>query len=327
MRSISKSNSVNEGFQQDYVILQHIHVLKRMMMAQRTKGIELHMMIDAKSRTDQYQKKRVSVIIPTKNSSRTLAECLRSVNGQTYTDLEVMVVDAISSDDTVAVAKSYGARAITLDAERTTAKNTGTSKSTGEFVIYLDSDMALEATVIEDCVKVCSQDMNVAGVIIPERSVGTSFWVRVRDFERSFYHGSKIESARFFRNDIAQQVGGFDEGIVCFEESTLPQKIEAKGLKTNARIASYIFHDENGFNLGKWLRKKQYYANSAKPYSAKYTEYAHQQLSISSRLRIFVSNGKWKHLVRHPILTCGLFTLKGLEYIFSKRNASQRSKA
>jgi glycosyltransferase involved in cell wall biosynthesis len=263
----------------------------------------------------------VSIIVPTKNSSRTLAACLRSIKGQTYPDLEVIVVDGNSSDSTINLAESYGATVIALDAERTTAKNMGTSKSRGDFLLYLDSDMVLDATVVENCVRLCSGNKNVAGIIIPERSVGTSFWVRVRDFERSLYEGSRIESARFFRKDIVQQVGGFDEGVVFFEESTLPQKIEAIGLDITARVSSYIFHDENGFNLRKWLRKKRYYVNSAKAYSAKYSVYAHQQMSISSRLKIFVSDGKWKRLVRHPILACGLFTLKTLEYIFSKQKA------
>src|SRR5690606_28940755 len=87
-------------------------------------------------------------------------------------------------------------------------------------------------------------------------SVGDGFWIRVRDFERSFYSGSKIESARFFKKQYVKDVGGFDENYVFFEESTLPQKLEKVGMSVNARISSYIMHHEENFNLRGWLRKK-----------------------------------------------------------------------
>ncbi|MGI0014514.1 MAG: glycosyltransferase, partial [Nitrososphaera sp.] len=142
-------------------------------------------------RMQGYQKGRVSIVIPTRNSSRTLESCLRSIREQTYTDLEVIVVDSNSSDDTIPLATSFGANIVALDGERTKAKNIGASRSSGEFLLFLDSDMVLESTVIEECVDLCSPDGNVAGVIIPERSVGTSYWVKVRDFERSLYQGSR----------------------------------------------------------------------------------------------------------------------------------------
>jgi hypothetical protein len=41
-------------------------------------------------------------------------------------------------------------------------------------------------------------DPRKGGVIIPEKTVGSGFWIQVRDFERSFYFGTKIESARLF---------------------------------------------------------------------------------------------------------------------------------
>jgi len=275
-------------------------------------------MIIEKLAINTSRQQRVSVIIPTRNSSRTIEPCIRSIKHQTHQNIEVIIVDGNSSDDTASIAKSHDATVVTLDSERTKAKNLGTSYSSGDYVLFLDSDMVLEPSVIENCMKLCSEDEKAAGVIIPERSVGSGYWVKVRDFERSFYEGTRIESARFFKKDLVEKVGGFDESVVFFEESTLPQKIEALGLRVNARIGSCIFHDENGFKLGKWLNKKKYYVNSAKAYSAKYDGYANNQMSISYRVNAFISNGKWRRLFRHPILAVGLFTLKGLEYIYSK---------
>ena len=130
-------------------------------------------------------------------------------------------------------------------------------------------------------------------MIIPEKSVGNSFWVKVRDFERSFYAGTEIESARFFRKDLVLKVDGFDEEMVFFEESTLPQKIERLGYNVKARIESVILHHENDFSLLKWLKKKYYYGMSALDYKKKYKEKSIKQTSVIYRYILFFNNKKF----------------------------------
>jgi hypothetical protein len=95
----------------------------------------------------------------------------------------------------------------------------------GEYLLFIDSDMVLEPTVIEKCLSAMS-DPRTRGVIIPEKTVGSGFWIQVRDFERSFYFGIKMESAPFLGANDVLKVGGFDEDLITYEESTLPQKIE-----------------------------------------------------------------------------------------------------
>jgi glycosyltransferase involved in cell wall biosynthesis len=266
----------------------------------------------------------VSVIIPTRNSRRTLHSCLESINNQSYSNTETIVVDALSTDDTVQIAEALGARIVSLDSERARAKNEGISQSRGEFLLFIDSDMVLQRKVIQECVQVCTKSPDIAGVVIPERSVGRGFWVKVRDFERSLYAGSKIESARFFRRAPVVKVGGFDEEFIFFEESTLPQRIENLGLDVNSRISSSILHDEGNFDLKKWLSKKKYYSDTATSYREKY-RYADSQTSISYRLKVFTSDGKWKLLLRNPFLSAGLFTLKALEWVSSRFQSSARA--
>lgn len=261
---------------------------------------------------------QVSIIIPTRNSAKTVAKCLQSLRDQTYQPSEILIIDGHSTDRTQEIAEKFGAKVMVLEGERATAKNLGIAKSLGSFLLFLDSDMILEPTVIEECMKIAIENTKIVGIVIPERSIGTSFWVKVRDFERSLYAGSKIESARFFRREDVLAVGGFDEETIFYEESTLPQKLEKKGQNVDGRISSYILHDEGGFSLRRWLTKKQYYSKTFNIYSTRYHEYARLQFSISYRLRTFVSGGQWKKLLRNPLLTLGLLVLKSLEYLYSK---------
>jgi glycosyltransferase involved in cell wall biosynthesis len=259
----------------------------------------------------------VSIVIPTKDSGSTLHSCLESIMRQTYDHLEILIVDKRSTDDTVSIADKFKARIFSMDVERTTAKNFALRKANGTFVLFLDSDMVLEPKVIEQCVDAI-QAPDVGGIVIPEKSTGLGFWVKVRDFERSFYYGTKVESARFFRTNQVIEVGGFDEEVVMYEESTLPQRIEKIGLKTAVRVSSFIIHDEGNFKLKNWLKKKHYYSQTARIYTQKYKIYSQQQLELSHRAGIYLRNKNWVTLIKHPILSTGLVILKSLEFIVSK---------
>jgi GT2 family glycosyltransferase len=259
----------------------------------------------------------VSIVIPTKDSGSTLHSCLESIMTQTYHHFEILIVDKSSTDDTISIADNFKARIFSMDVERTTAKNFALRKANGIFVLFLDSDMVLEPTVIEQCVE-AMQASDVGGIVIPEKSMGVGFWVKVRDFERSFYYGTKVESARFFRTNQVIDVGGFDEEVVMYEESTLPQRIEKIGLKTAVRVSSFITHDEGNFKLKNWLKKKRYYSQTARIYTQKYKSYSQQQLDVRHRTGIYLRNKNWVTLMKHPVLSIGLVILKSLEFFVSR---------
>lgn len=254
----------------------------------------------------------VSIVIPTYNSEKTLSLCLESIKRQTYKNIEIIIVDNFSMDKTVEISKKYGAKIIQIYGERTKAKNIGLKHAKGKYVLFIDSDMELISTVIDECVKLAESDPKIGGIIIPERSVGNSYWVKVRDFERSFYVGTFIESARFFRRDLALKVGGFDEDIVFYEEVSLPYKIEKLGYNVRARIESYILHHEENFLLSQWLKKKYYYGKTAKVYLSKYRRYAEKQVNPLNRLKIFFRS---KRFWKRPLLAVGTIILKILEYV------------
>jgi len=215
-------------------------------------------------------------------------------------------------DKTVEIAEKYGARIIQDNGERTKAKNIGLKHAKGKYVLFIDSDMELNKKVVEECVNLIESDKSIGGVIIPERSIGDSFWVKVRDFERSFYAESEVESARFFGRDLALKVGGFDEDVVFFEESTLPQKIEKLGYNVKARIRAEILHHEENFSLLKWLKKKYYYGKTASKYLKRYEQYGSMQISPLRRFRLFLRD---KRFYSEPLLALDVLVLKGLEYL------------
>lgn len=96
-----------------------------------------------------------SVIIDNYNYGRFLREAIDSALGQTYSRIEVIVVDDGSTDDSREIIASYGARVIPLLKEnggQASAFNRGFALSRGEIVCFLDADDTLLPTAIEQAV-------------------------------------------------------------------------------------------------------------------------------------------------------------------------------
>jgi glycosyltransferase involved in cell wall biosynthesis len=96
---------------------------------------------------------KVSVIIPTYNRATTVRNAIESVLGQTFTDLEVIVVDDGSSDDTGKILReTYGDR-IRYFAQAnqgvSAARNKGLAEARGEWIALLDSDDLWEKDKLE----------------------------------------------------------------------------------------------------------------------------------------------------------------------------------
>lgn len=265
----------------------------------------------------------VSIVIPTKNSSKKLRRCIMSLQKQTYPNIEVLVIDSFSTDDTATIATSLGVRVNQIMGERTQAKNFGTKIANGKYIIYIDSDMILEPCVLQECVTECEVNHR-RGAVVPERSIGRSFWVKVRNFERTLYADTIIESPRFFWKDDVAKFGGFDEDVVIYEEATLPFKLEKAGLNIRFRISASIEHDEEGFDLVNWLSKKRYYVATQNLYEKRYEEYSKYQLSLSFRVKTYLHH--WKKLLKNPLLSTGLATLKILEYTWSRKGNFEKTK-
>lgn len=112
----------------------------------------------------------VSVVIPCHDYARYLPEAVSSVLAQTFRDWELVIVDDGSTDDTVEVTQSLIAchpdRRIRLlqqsNAGVSAARNTGIEASTGRYILPLDADDVIAATMLEKTVGVLDSDPGIA---------------------------------------------------------------------------------------------------------------------------------------------------------------------
>lgn len=249
----------------------------------------------------------VSFVVPTRNSARTISACVMSLRHQAYDHVEIVVVDNDSTDDTARRALDAGAdRVIVAGPERCAQRNRGARESSGEFVVFIDSDMVMEPAIAGQIVEIFTTESHVGALIIPERSFGDGFWTRCRVLEKSLYVGNEsVEAPRAFRREVFEAVGGWNESLTAAEDWDLDDRIRAHGTVVG-RIAAFIWHDEGRLRLRGTFGKKRYYGQ----WIAAYLD-AHDD--GSRRIRRSGLLDRRGDLLRHPVLTSGMVTLKSVE--------------
>lgn len=238
---------------------------------------------------------------------------MKSIVVQTYSNLELIVVDNSSTDATVPIAKRYATAVFTYGPERSAQRNYAVQQATGEYVLVIDSDMELGRDVVKACMEQVLARPNVKAVIIPEESFGEGFWARCKNLERSFYVGvDAIEAARFFETAVYRQVGGYNEAMTGGEDWDLTRRIRA--VTNVARVDEFIRHNEGRVRFAKSARKMYYYAQHAAAYFAANPTRSvlKEQSGPLARYKLFFSRpGK---LLRHPVVAIGMLVFKTTEY-------------
>jgi glycosyltransferase involved in cell wall biosynthesis len=267
----------------------------------------------------------VSVVVTTKNEESNIADCLQSIRNQIYPDekLEIIVVDNYSSDKTAEIAKKFTSRVYTKGPQRSAQLNFGVQKATGKYVLYPDADMILSEKVVMECLDK-SENEDYVALYIPERIIGKGFLMGVRDFERSFYNATCIDSVRFVRREVFLEIGSFDENLDFGPDDwDFDRRVRKAG--NVGIIAAPLYHNEGRLNLKGYLEKKGRYSKSFEKYVQKWGEddlEIKKQLGIWYRLfGVFIEDGKWKKLLRHPIKTSGMYFLRfmvGITYLRSR---------
>lgn len=190
----------------------------------------------------------VTIIIPTYNSSATIAETLESVNEQTYRDYEVIVVDDCSSDDTVDVLKKIEVPHSLIVREENggpaAARNDGIAVASGEWIAFLDGDdvwlprrleVQMEAAKIDSdvsafCGRIVDFGASIPSVMGPDSSAEALAKADLRDLslEEFVYRNPVSTSTVLARKDAIDELGGFDESFVGPEDYDLWMRLVSR---------------------------------------------------------------------------------------------------
>ncbi len=201
----------------------------------------------------------VSVVVVCYNQARYLGDALASVLGQTWGDLEVVVVDDGSADDTAAVVRRFPEARYVHQPNRglAAARNTGLRHTTGQYVLFLDADDRLLPRAVEaglDCFRAQPECGFVFGAYRNIRSDGSPAATDPpepvdQDHYWRLLQGNVIgmHGAVLYKREALEAAGGFDETLRACEDYDLYLRLARKWpVRRHLEVAAeYRQHDDN----------------------------------------------------------------------------------
>jgi len=192
-------------------------------------------------------------------------------------------------------------------ANRSEARNIGLRNASSKGVLFVDADMIMPTTLIEECERgLDTQD----ALIIPEESIGVGFWADCKAAERRLHVGDeRMEAARCFRRSVLLELGGYNSHLEAGEDWDLQSRTVAHHLRVG-RVSSVIIHDEGQLSLSSIAKKKYLYGKSFAKYMRENMKTGMSQ--INPLRRIIVPS--LKVLPWSPKLATGITIMKSLEF-------------
>lgn len=205
----------------------------------------------------------VSVIIPTYNREALITLAVQSVLNQTYRQIEIIVVDDGSTDNTREVLREYDGEIKYIyqeRSERSKARNEGFMRSRGDYIAFLDSDDLWLPTKVEQQVWVLNEHPDVGLVyaavkfidINGEPYFGKLWWdepARKVLYEDLMTHNviTGSLSTIMVRRECLDRVGLFDESMNICEDLDLYRRIAThyKFHKIDSVLVKIRIHEDN----------------------------------------------------------------------------------
>lgn len=199
-------------------------------------------------------KERVSIIVPVFNASSTLSRALSSVKSQTYSSIELIVVDGKSTDDSLELAKSFSPDVLISETDTGIyqAMNRGVERATGKWIYFLGADDQLAA---DDVMEMLLAELPDADLICghvqnenrPDPRIPKLYKNRLNSkirFRNILHHQGVVYNKSCFRNfrfdESLKILGDYDlnlylyqKGARAFCTDVIVAKSDATGLSKN----------------------------------------------------------------------------------------------
>jgi GT2 family glycosyltransferase len=195
------------------------------------------------------------VIVPTYNAERILSRCLTAISESAYRDFELLVVDDQSSDRTLSVAAGFPCRAIRLERHggAAAARNAGARHSSGEALLFVDSDIVVKKDTMNRFVDSLRQYPAVFGIYSQKPGIDKLLCL----YQNFYAHRSMMQTSDItpvfysycaaVRKTAFDEVGGFDESWTraTFEDVEFGLRLTAAGhtIRLNRDIEVVHYND------------------------------------------------------------------------------------
>ncbi len=205
----------------------------------------------------------ISIIIPAKNEEKLIRGCITSLNQLVYPKekIEIIIVDGLSTDNTLGVAREMGATVIS-NAKQTVSpgRNIGFEKARGDLIAFTDADCVVDIHWLSNSIKYFEKDKTVACVGGPNltpsdesdfgKAVGFVFdqpvfaagSIHARDLNEVKEVSSIPGCNAIYRQSILSKVMPLDESMLTGDDTLLNRKILDLGCRLLYTPDVKVFH-------------------------------------------------------------------------------------
>ncbi len=225
--------------------------------------------------TDEAILPGVSIVVTSRNNEETIGECVRSLVQLEYpTDrLEILLVDANSTDKTAQIAAANGAKVVSMAGNAPAAYNYASKIATHDILGFVDSDAKVERQWLKKLVPHLS-DQKTAGV-----SGNIETWNYENPWARAIGYDIKTRYARIgaftrrvatmnllLKRNVLEELGGFDENFPSQYDTELGYRLSAKGYRIAFERNAICLHFNRPTLQAYWSQQKQYGKNTVRLY-------------------------------------------------------------
>lgn len=212
----------------------------------------------------------VSVVVCAYNAARTLGECLQSLQAVRYPDVEILVINDGSRDETGAIARTFPeVRVIDIpNGGLSAARNVGFEAASGDIVAYVDSDARVDPDWLTYLVQPLAEEGIVAvggpNVVPPDdpwlaqcvaRAPGAPTHVLIDDCIAEHVPGCNMA----FRREALQAVSGFNPSYTkAGDDVDICWRIQARGWRIAFAPAALVWHRHRDTIRAYWRQQVGY---------------------------------------------------------------------
>lgn len=194
---------------------------------------------------------KLSIIIPTYNSASTLRRALNSIVCQTFTDWEVLIMDGLSTDDTLEIAQSYNDSRIHIYSEPDKgiydAMNKGIKRAVGKWLYFIGcDDWLLASNTLES---IFSMDINKYDIIYGDVEAEHLAPEHSGEWSLAAIDYNRCHQCIFYRKEVFKKVGMYNLSYPVFADFDLNLKwFFSKRLKHQYVPITVAHYSEGGYS-------------------------------------------------------------------------------
>lgn len=203
-------------------------------------------------------RKKFSVIIPLYNSECSISKCVESIINQTYKNIEIIIVDDGSTDDSLKVCQekykeNSRVKIYTKSNEGvSSARNFGMKKASGDYILFIDADDYIEKQTIEESLKIIEKyDVDI---------LKFGFYRELGKYKKKYIFSS--ETNKLIKKEDYKVNGIYDNLITTSDFYNVWNAIIKRDILTNISFKTNIKYGEDYlFIVEAILKSKSIYFN------------------------------------------------------------------